>query len=107
MITYKMFHPIKRRLYAWNNHRMWKSYYKTFINVRADGYGPFACFKSLDDLKAFASGYEELTTTVVYKVRIKRSKDSYLWDGEQLLMGREIPRGTIFADEFEILEQIK
>ncbi len=106
MIAYKMFHKIKNSLYPWNNPHPWTAYSKTLINTRANGCGPFACFKYLSELKEFAFGFDSAPNP--HKVKIKLSKDIYLWDENGAsMLSDELPAGTILADEFEILERVK
>ena len=105
MIAYKLFEEHQGKLYPWypKIKSMFQYYNPKYIITRAEGCGPFACFKTASQALSFSSpGYWD----VLYKVQIKRSKDKRLWiddDKRELAL----PHGTILADEFEILERVE
>ena len=80
-----------------------------YIMTRPDGYGPFACFKNLKSVKDFG-GYG--SWECLYKIKVKSSKETKLWYPHNIYGEIQVPlyltpKGTILADEFEILEEIK
>ena len=107
MKGYKLFAEIKGELYPWNLPDPWLPYSKEDINTRADGCGPFACFKELVHLKKFIAIYP-YTNYVIYKIDGKLSKAKDLWDGPNpidRLLSMQLPHETVLIDEFEILEK--
>lgn len=106
MIAYKLFELHDKKLYPWypSIKAIFHYYDPKYIITRAEGCGPFTCFETAEEAKLFAqdSGYWD----VVHRVRIKKSKDICIWTNKEAKK-TVLPLGTILADEFEILEQIK
>ncbi|KKK82206.1 hypothetical protein LCGC14_2805680 [marine sediment metagenome] len=107
IIAYKLFEKHKGKLYSWYPwHGMkFEAYDPKYIITRADDCGPFACFDTVKNALRLG-GPQKHDWDVLYQVRIKESKDKYLWIGD-CKRRSDFPRGTILADEFEILEQVK
>ena len=109
MIAYKLFYVNGKDFMSATMSNSLFPYSKGYIWQRPDGWGPFACFACADDAIRFriAFGWRDAE---LYTVRIKKSKDTSLWFYNKLVYRYENarpPNGTILADEFEILEQVK
>ena len=113
MIAYKAFKIAKAKLYPFWVSSDFEHYPKYLIHLRSDECGPFACFKKVEQAKCFTGWHDDIKS-VIYKINIKKSKERGLWiGGSGSYYNRRghkfIPDwdGTIYADEFEILERIK
>ena len=108
MIAYKIFKEFAAgALYPIWVGKEFGPYPLGYTHIPADGCGPFACFKSIKDAQNFAYNFIRV---VIYKVEIKKSNEEILWMDEVTMRGvapEGLPKGTILADEFEILERVK
>lgn len=108
MIAYKVFMKKYNLLYPIFVYDKFRFYPLGFIHIRTDNCGPFACFKKSHQAFRFMKGWQN---SVVHQVEIKQSQDKTIWadtidDGMRKPVLEWYP-GTILADEFEILEEIK
>lgn len=109
MIAYKVFTEKNNKLYSAVCFEHFNSYSKTLINTRPDNCGPFACFLDARQASRFLNDYlwagKAHRTHAIYSVKIKQSKATRLWldNGEINLFP---PPGTVYADEFQILERV-
>ncbi len=76
------------------------------ITTRAEGCGPFAAFRNLHSAYFFQRSFAWSTATL-FKVKIKESKEKCLWIDNDFYPFKALPPGTILADEFEILKEVK
>lgn len=116
MIAYKVFIKRGKELSTvWMRKSLacdFEPYNPEEITLRADGCGPFACFKTLPNAQKFATMLRKNNhpcTLVIHKVEIIKSKATTLWVDDYIMVGLffNLPEGTVLADEFEILERIK
>jgi len=106
MIAYKVFYSNREKLYPVAVSFDFEPYDPEFIITRADGCGPFAAFVNLEQAKRFKNYWK--ISQKIFKVNIKKSKNKSLWiDGWMRTDSHIFPEGTILADEFEILEEVK
>lgn len=116
MITYKFFYVNEGEFYPMTStiRCEFEPYPVDYIVQRAKNCGPFATFKDVISADFFRRRYGWYDCEL-YKVKIKKSKAKTMWmensyntdeTYRELFIGT-IPNGTILADEFEILEQVK
>lgn len=88
------FYSIRNLLYPYDTR---------YIIQRPYDCGPFACFKTIRS--ALNLDPAALTEGTLYLVKILPSKDKKLWIAEEV-WPHHLPRGTILADEFEVLKKV-
>lgn len=111
MIAYKVFRKINGNLFPFWVSSEFQHYPIGFTHTRAVGCGPFTCFNTIGNAVELCNNWKGIPT-VIYRVRIKKSKDRSGWinNATNLWWRRKNSfewGGTIYADEFEILERVK
>jgi len=113
MYAYKVFRQDKgsQDLQPFWVNNEFEPYDPKYIITRANGCGPFTCFDTLGHAKKLQMDWED-RPTVIHKVRVRVSKATKCW-----ITKAKNPYfrtrhgfswdGTIYIDQFEILERVE
>ena len=87
-------------------------YSRTGVNQPRKGYGPFACYDSLEAVAwdcGYLEGHKQFHKTRLFEVEITESLHKHIWSpwNKLPLSNGKLSEGVVLADEFKIVEQLE